>query len=123
MAGCATSSPQGNAQPYRKAASANEAWLKQFEPRFIASVCQEDKYFRACFNVSEAKCGRTMRKALHKFFKEQASKMPNNAFVSGRGLYWGEALMSCTGRGYEVAMEHRRISNPHCNDTLQWMAR
>jgi hypothetical protein len=110
-------SPSAAASPNR-----NALFLRLFRDQLPADLCKPEQYFRACFQVTEARCKEVVAEELNKCVATHAATLP--VVRDGTtGAAAGRVLGQCTGTAYDIRLLAKRIQSSRCNDPTNWVGK
>lgn len=95
-------------------------WVASMVTAVPAYFCQENQYFRQCFNITQIECEKVALSATRVCLDNLNDKIPNVLNQPKDGSKWGAEVGECTGGAYDVILQEKKISSDLCNDVNNW---
>lgn len=95
-------------------------WIKSMKDSLPSYACQEDQYFRKCFNISEQVCRNSLVESFSSCLKKVENEIPNTIEMPEKSEYWGQRIGSCAGSLFEEKLKSKKVDSGRCNDPENW---
>ena len=92
------------------------AWITQMSNLLPAYTCQDNQYFRVCFNLEAATCNQTMTRLTKSCINQYASQIPDPLVQPVDGTKWGTTVGACAGGLYDIEHSAEKINSELCNN-------
>lgn len=97
-----------------------EDWIKSVENGLPGYFCQEEQYFRQCFEISGSHCLETAREIVSNCIDKEKENFPDS-FNKVTGEQWGNIIGTCAGNLFEMKHSAEKSKNPKCYNPAHWM--
>ena len=97
-----------------------DSWSNGIKTALPAAMCREGSYFRACFDVTEEQCSRTVTAATADCVEQFAPEMPALFNQPQDGQHWGQRVGGCAANGYMSAHKASKLDKPSCENAAAW---
>jgi hypothetical protein len=95
-------------------------WIKYMQNALPGIFCQQDQYFRQCFNTTGSDCLQIMREASIECLNKEQKNLPAT-LTSQTGEQWGNIIGTCVGAKYEQKLQNKKSKAPNCYNPSHWM--
>ena len=95
-------------------------WIKSVESGLPGYFCQEEQYFRQCFEITGSQCLETARESVTNCINKEKKNFPVS-FNKTTGEQWGNIIGTCAGNLFEMKHTAEKSKNPRCYNPANWM--
>lgn len=98
------------------ASTAKKDWIDKVQRDLPAKLCQEDKYFMQCFEVTQPDCLNFTKLLMEACLNNASMNLPLS-LDEKQDEYWGQMIERCSKDMYEKFMlPKKRAHLPQCNE-------
>jgi len=91
-----------------------QEWLTKMQQDLPAVLCQEDRYFMQCFNVTKPECIEVTSLYVKACLNNITLALPTELNTE-QGEYWGQMVGRCSYDLYEKFMEAKKRDTADCH--------
>jgi hypothetical protein len=95
-------------------------WLEVMKTALPVAFCQDQGYFRTCFNLGAEECESTAQSATRVCLAQFEAKVPAMLNQPADGTAWGQKIGGCAGNTFEMTRAKQKVDSPKCNDPSAW---
>lgn len=95
-------------------------WLKYMTSAVPSAFCQEEQYFRQCFDIPGSTCIDTTRMAMKTCINLEKKNLPSS-LDKVTGEQWGNIIGTCAGNEFEKIQINNKLKNQKCYNPANWM--
>ncbi|MBF0472295.1 MAG: hypothetical protein HQK91_10950 [Nitrospirae bacterium] len=93
-------------------------WVEAISTAFPVIFCQDDQYFRQCFNVTQSECEKVVLSATKVCSEKNIDKIPNILHQPDDGRYWGSYIGKCVASTFDLVYNNKFTNSSKCQDMV-----
>ncbi len=95
-------------------------WIAYMKSALPSAFCQDEQYYKQCYEVSHSKCILTAGAAVDACI-DQEEKNLRDVIDSSAGQKWGTILGECTGKLFDKELADKRLKTQKCYSPTNWL--
>ena len=97
-----------------------EQWMGYMEAALPTYQCQNQTYFRQCFNITQEKCEDVMASATRTCLSKFEESIPATLVQPKDGTFWGSKVGACAGTAYDATLKEEHTNTARCKNPNLW---